>query len=575
MNELGRFVYGFRWRSSSFHSDDEEAQGSPEERALLLSTCLRAAMQIAVERDREKRCEAKSSSVAFSACLHFVAEVTSIVTTVFLFWEKQTWQAWTFVSIWIATRLFQFGTLIFLQKSKWTDFLGALLGITVITDAYRVLRQKTNYDRPPGKMGLGIVAAIRIYGTAIIQFIPQNILNISIIIRMLERREKMGGLFWVQLISVGSSVLSFGLSLSKYDTDFMKKHEKRKIYLSMCTYMPLDSKQGEREAIVVLKTLWYMMHILCVSTGVGTLIGLAPVRVSMSIIGGFLLVVNVLRAIVNKGELRFYKRLKPTLVNNFISVFGALFLYCVGGSIMPLSIIRLHGALGPSVYGFVWVVSFSMSVGVVYWYARNVAFLVLFGVLCALYIVTVMMFLSVCRGKTWKTFFFSTENWKDVLRGELWEDWNFGSLYWRNEFLLNDEDAHYAGLVSQYLDSDLPWDKLKVWLMSKKNNFLFDPPLWLTEKWLSLVPDTIRDEIWTSGELRELKDSITQAKENVRRVVNSRTMEIVTMSNKAYNEAMNGSSQTHIAEKGTENAISMVQIDQSNSDGLTFLKTLL
>jgi len=246
---------------------------------------------------------------------------------------------------------------------------------------------------------------------------------------------------------------------------------------------------------------------------------LTPVTVSTSVIGGFVLFVTLLRALINKGELRYHKRLNPTIMNTVVSVVGSMLLYGIGPAIAPLTVFRVHHNLGPTIYGFVWTVSFGVSVGVVFFLVKNVAFLAFFGALCFLYILTIVLVLVMCRKNTWKTFFFSTRNWKDALRGELWGEWKYGSSYWGNDLLLGDEDAHYAGMVAFLISSDLPWDKLKVWLMSKKSDFMVDPPLWLTEHWLTLLPTTIRDEIWTVDEMLELKESIRQVKINLKHVV--------------------------------------------------------
>eukprot|EP00948_MAST-09A_sp_MAST-9A-sp1_P003005 g3005.t1 len=127
--------------------------------------------------------------------------------------------------------------------------------------------------------------------------------------------------------------------------------------------MPSDSRPGEQQVMLVSETLWYMMHSLIVTTGIGTLIKLTPVILSTSVIGGFVLVVTLLRAIVNKGELRYFRRLKPTAMNTVMSVVGSMFLYGIGPAIMPLSVMRSHLNLGPTIFGFVWTVSFGASVG--------------------------------------------------------------------------------------------------------------------------------------------------------------------------------------------------------------------
>eukprot|EP00948_MAST-09A_sp_MAST-9A-sp1_P002393 g2393.t1 len=55
--------------------------------------------------------------------------------------------------------------------------------------------------------------------------------------------------------------------------------------------------------------------------------------------------------------------------------------------------------------------------------------------------------------------------------------------------------------------------------MSKKCDFLLDPPLWLTDHWLTLLPTTIRNEIWTADEMLELQESINHVNIHLEQIV--------------------------------------------------------
>merc|ERR1711871_784927 len=83
---------------------------------------------------------------------------------------------------------------------------------------------------------------------------------------------------------------------------------------------------------------------------------------------------------------------------------------------------------------------------------------------------------------------------------------------------MGNEDAHYAGLILHYLTSDLPWDKLKAWLILRKPKFLVDPPVWLTESWLLLIPEGIRKEVWTSADMIDLKNAISHSNTTFHRI---------------------------------------------------------
>eukprot|EP00948_MAST-09A_sp_MAST-9A-sp1_P001756 g1756.t1 len=511
LGALGRSIYGFRWASSTFHDDSDEAPGTLEDRSELFCTCLRAAVKIASEYTEDQEREAKSSMIAVSACLQVIAEVACIVVAVLLFLENRTWEAWTFVSLSIGARLFQLATVLFMQKRNCRAWLEALSGITVITDAYRIMKQKTGYESSWKSMDSSFLAILRQAGNGVIQFLPQTILNIHIIINMLEKNDKIGGLLWIQILSIVSTILAFAISMSNLDQRVSRNWAKKNVYRSISNYMPPDSKPAQQQVMFVATTVWIILHSLIVMIGVATLLVFFHWSIMASVVGSFVLVVTVLRAIVNRGELRFYRRMKPTLINNIISVVGSMILFGIAPAIIPLPICRFHFNLGPSIYGFVWIFSFGISVGVVFLLAKNIAFLSFFGLLCFLYTVVIVIVLTSCRGNTWRTFVFSTRNWKDVLRGELWDEWDFGSYYWGNSLLMGNEDAHYAGLIVHYLTSDLPLDKLKAWLILRKPNFLVDPPVWLTESWLLLIPEGIRNEVWTSAEMIDLKDAISRS----------------------------------------------------------------
>ena len=58
---LGRYIYGFRWSSTGFHSDNAQARGDQDDRAELLQLCLRAAIKFVSERAEAVEREVTSS----------------------------------------------------------------------------------------------------------------------------------------------------------------------------------------------------------------------------------------------------------------------------------------------------------------------------------------------------------------------------------------------------------------------------------------------------------------------------------------------------------------------------------
>eukprot|EP00948_MAST-09A_sp_MAST-9A-sp1_P002096 g2096.t1 len=85
---------------------------------------------------------------------------------------------------------------------------------------------------------------------------------------------------------------------------------------------------------------------------------------------------------------------------------------------------------------------------------------------------------------------------------------------WHISSLNGDLDAHRAALINKYLRDHLPWERIKTWLTEKTEAFQNHPPLWLSHKWLNLIPTEIRNDIWNVEQYNILKDAITQADEN-------------------------------------------------------------
>ena len=216
--ELGRYIYGFRWISTSFQEEGVD-YGSPQNRADLLRQSVVAAMQIVSDHVAEEKRQDEGGFVAMTAFLHFLAEIMSLITTVFLFLENKTWEAWTFVGPTVASRLFQLGTVAFLQKGSCRNYCAAISGISLVTDAYQMMSPKDDYAAPIGELDFGVVAAIRKGGVGILQFLPQLVLNIYMIVTTLEEKQQFGGLLWIQLISIASLLLAFVISLAKFNND--------------------------------------------------------------------------------------------------------------------------------------------------------------------------------------------------------------------------------------------------------------------------------------------------------------------------------------------------------------------
>ena len=177
---------------------------------------------------------------------------------------------------------------------------------------------------------------------------------------------------------------------------------------------------------------------------------------------------------------------------------------------MPLSVLRWHQLLGPTLFGVGWISSFLISSVSVLYLSTNLIFWVFFGCLSFFYVLAVCVYFYSLQPGAWKTFVWSSENWKDKLGNEWWVNPTYDSNEWKDIHLLGDKDAHYAAMIMQYLETDLPWDKLTAWLQEKKTTFRNDPPTWLTVEWLNLLPKDVKAKVWDTVQYSDLKHQLRE-----------------------------------------------------------------
>lgn len=83
------------------------------------------------------------------------------------------------------------------------------------------------------------------------------------------------------------------------------------------------------------------------------------------------------------------------------------------------------------------------------------------------------------------------------MRDELWYLPHHCSGKWKIPELYGDDDANHAAHIASYKQSDLPWDKIEHWLRSKKDEFLANPPLWMSSDWFDYLPSNLKENVWT------------------------------------------------------------------------------
>eukprot|EP00948_MAST-09A_sp_MAST-9A-sp1_P004105 g4105.t1 len=123
---------------------------------------------------------------------------------------------------------------------------------------------------------------------------------------------------------------------------------------------------------------------------------------------------------------------------------------------------------------------------------------------------------SVLMDEDVSSFLFSTVNWKQTLRDELWDIPIHASGDWGIEELFGDTDANHGMHVRNYKSCDLPWDKIKAWLITKKASFLESPPIWMTVDWFDNLTPEVKKSVWKeAGELELLIEKVAEVTQAV------------------------------------------------------------
>eukprot|EP00948_MAST-09A_sp_MAST-9A-sp1_P001288 g1288.t1 len=338
----------------------------------------------------------------------------------------------------------------------------------------------------------------------------QVILNSYMLFSKVSKESEFDTQIQIQIFFIMAVSFSCGFSLTNLVQEHQRQQSRKGFYKSMTQIHPPDSDDF---GIVIAKTCWNIFHFMMVTCGLGALIAKAPLALWISLVVGFLIVLNILRCIINEGEMRFYKRMD--LSNFATATFTIMFMIisALGVGLMPLSILRWHNVLSPIVFGVGWISSFLISSVSVLYFSSNVNLWVAFGCLSLLYVLTVYVYFRMLKPGAWKTFIWSNKNWRGKLRSEWWKS-TYESIMWEDIHLIGDRDAHYAGMILCYLETDLPWKKLTAWLKERKTIFRDTPPTWLTAEWLVSLPKKVIADVWNISEYRDLLDQICEVEKS-------------------------------------------------------------
>eukprot|EP00948_MAST-09A_sp_MAST-9A-sp1_P002921 g2921.t1 len=510
-DELGSLAFGFLWGKLDPNDPEAKAVGTEENKRKLLGSLVESSMAIVRTKQIEMSENQTKEYFAVVITLQGLADLTSIVNTCFFFFSEKSWAGWIFVATIVVARLYNCLTVyLFERKPSHQSYAGSLVGTNIFYEVYRV----GTYSADARALGVRLTSrylqTIRRTGTALLQLTPQMIVNFYIFFDILKSKSSDTGLLWIQMITMSCACLSLGVEMAMFDYKKNKKFASAGFYESMSCFMPSDNDPAFQKVMFSMMTLRYIMHYLIVCMGLGVLSLETPVAVWLSIVICFIVIVNVLRYISNDGSVAFFIRPQKSLFARFCACVGPTLLYGIGAGLMPLALFRYHCVMGPTAYGFAWLASLIASIVSVFVLMKDLYVLGFFGGMCVLYMIVLGVFFTLLRKNTWHTFFFSTVSWKQTLANEFLKDHFAGSMLWNERTLHGDEDAHYAGLIGMYCDCDLPWKELKEWLHAKKDTFTNSPPIWMSHKWISLIPKEMITSIWKTNEFSTLIDAIRE-----------------------------------------------------------------
>lgn len=475
----------------------------------ILINVLKSAMMYIQEKKNQENEIAEYQQFYFVTFFEVNDELTDVVTVVFYFLEGNKWGGFFMLSIIAFCRFVQFLLCFYFRERGIRTYIEAIFGLKTFFDTRNMIKQGRDAYSHGSDVKIRTVKMCRRLINIMLQTFPQTVLNTYLLLTNIRDSRVQGtGLLWVQLLSIGSSAVAVGIVLANFAFNFHKRHVEENRQVSTSNHIP--SSKYLQQLVRICMGLWYTMHYIIVSIGLGVLILYAPFYISISTFIGYMIVFNLIRAIIYKGHLQSYFRTTSSYISILVSCSVVIFVFPIITFIMPKSTMRLQNIAGPSCFAFGWISSFLICALSVFILIKNIFIRSFFALVCILYLLVVIVFFLSIKTGTWKTFLWSTVNWSDTLRDEIWYQWNQGSQYWNIESLNGDENAHYAGLIARYNVNDLPWDKLKEWLMTQKSTFLNQPPLWLSTEWISCIPLNVRNKVWDAKELQELCNRIVE-----------------------------------------------------------------
>eukprot|EP00948_MAST-09A_sp_MAST-9A-sp1_P000706 g706.t1 len=495
---------------------------------------------------------------------------------VFFFYLNEATAGWILLGCLICERVLQVLGSIALENISMTSVLASLLGFKTFLTSYFIACLGPFAIVEGSKVNLITSRLFHKGVNGIFLLAPQALLNAFSVFSKFKTGVEITSTMRIRIFVVLALCFSVGASLTNLRQESDRQYAKKGYYKSMTQIL---SKNSDQLGMAILKGCWNICHSTLVTCALGALMAKTPPYVWISVIVGFAVILNVIRYIINKGEMRFFLRIGSSWSATFGAVIIPTILYVFAVGLMPLSFLRWHCNLGPTVYGVGWISSFLISSISLIYLSSDPFLRIFFGVLIGMYLVIVLSYLRYLKPEARTTFFWSKETWKDILSTEWWNNPHYESDGWKDINLIGNRDANYARMIHIFLSADLPWEKLVPWLKEKKTSFKHNPPTWLSEEWLKLIPENRRNEVWNEEEYLELCGMIRRVEEDFRRKQRGIILEDVDNAeienDDQEKEKENGSLEQEIARQQQQrNAARQKVIENIKKRGSSFMGSL-
>eukprot|EP00948_MAST-09A_sp_MAST-9A-sp1_P000699 g699.t1 len=432
VNDLWEKVFRTKWRPTR------------QNKRVLCENILQNCM-IYIRSERIGKVDGKNVLKTFGSLVVLdLFEFAAVANIIIFFYMGEVMAGWILLVCLIVERVFQVIGSMATESFSLSSALASLLGVKKFLTSYHIACFGFHGNIEGMKMNLIAARMFQKGVNLIFATTPQAILNAYMVFSKLKTGKPITTMMRIQIFVILTLCFVAGMNLTNLNHESDQFQSLKGYYKSMTQIL---SKDDDQFVAALLKGGWNICHNMLVSCALGALFAKASPLVWVSIMITYFVLLNILRYAVNKGELRVFIRMDSSWTASLGSMLIPAVLYTFGVGLMPVSILRWHCILGPAVYGFGWMSSFLVSSITLLYLSSDIFLRIFFAILVIIYIALVFAYFSYLKPEARETFYWSEQNWKDILRTEWWENPHYESDGWKDIHLIGDKGANYARMV--------------------------------------------------------------------------------------------------------------------------------